>query len=79
MENSSCFTAEVYCLKIWIFAYPDFPGIHALVPQCAGTTAAQAYEAIHFFLEQEDRIVRTTPSGIRIVSTRIRKVHILCI
>ena len=44
---------------------------------CACTTAAQAQEAIHVFLEREDRIAWTTPSGVRIVSTRMQ-VHILC-
>ena len=53
--------------------YPDFPGLHALVPQWY-----KRMKPYTFFLEREDRIVRTTPSGVRIVSTRIRK-FIFCV
>ena len=34
---------------------------------------SEKYDLAYPDLEREDRIVRTTPSGVRIVSTRIRK------
>ena len=50
-------------------AYPDFG---------FGTLCTRGCLSTNFFLEREDRIVPTTPSSVRIVSTRIRK-FIFCV
>ena len=75
-RTRSC-TRLVFSL-LWLYyakyelAYPVFPGLHPLVP-----VRYKRMKPYNFFLEREDRIVPTTPSGVRIVSTRMQ-VHILC-
>ena len=55
-------------LSKYDLAYPDFPGLHALVP-----LRYKRMKPNNFVLEREDPIAWTTTSGVRIVSTRIRK------
>ena len=60
------------CAK-YELAYPDFGVGHWRLPLYQGGCLST-----NFFLEREDRIVPTTPSSVRIVSTRIRK-FIFCV